>query len=84
MTTLREAADHWREWFDRGELDEGAARIQEALNAPEADPASIDRVRVLYGAHLFASGGGSRLGGMRRRLSISRVSWAMFAARAMA
>ena len=60
MTTLREAADHWREWFDRGELDEGAARIEEALN------------------------GGSRLGGMRRRLSISRVSWAMFAARAMA
>lgn len=54
MTTLREAADHWREWFDRGELDEGAARIEKALNAPGAERASIDRVRVLYAAHLFA------------------------------
>lgn len=54
MTTLREAAEHWREWFDRGELDEGAARIEEALDAPGADLPSIDRVRVLYGAHLFA------------------------------
>lgn len=54
MTTLREAAQLWREWFSNGEFDEGAARIDEALNAPEADTPSIDRVRVLYGAHLFA------------------------------
>lgn len=54
MTTLEEAAAHWREWFDRGEFDEGAARVEEALNAPGADTPSIDRVRVLYGAHLLA------------------------------
>ncbi|HET9613315.1 MAG TPA: hypothetical protein VFP22_00770 [Candidatus Limnocylindrales bacterium] len=54
MTTLEEAAAHWREWFDRGEFDRGAARVDEALNAPGAGAPSVDRVRVLYGAHLFA------------------------------
>lgn len=54
MTTLRDAAEHWREWFDHGEFDEGAARVEEALDAPGADTPSIDRVRVLYAAHLFA------------------------------
>ena len=54
MTTLREAADGWRDWFSRGEFDEGAARLREALEAPGADAPSVDRVRVLYGAHLFA------------------------------
>jgi tetratricopeptide (TPR) repeat protein len=54
VTELQEAAVHWREWFDRGEFDEGAARVRGALNAPGADSPSIDRVRVLYGAHLFA------------------------------
>lgn len=54
MTTLQEAAAHWREWFDRGEFDEGAARVEEALKAPGADAPSVDRVRVLYGAHLLA------------------------------
>ena len=54
MTTLREAAEHWREWFNQGELDEGAARLDEALNAPGANTPSVDRVRVLYGVHLFA------------------------------
>jgi tetratricopeptide (TPR) repeat protein len=53
-TTLEEAAAHWREWFDRGEFDEGAARVEEALNAPGAGAPSVDRVRVLYGAHLLA------------------------------
>lgn len=54
MTTLREAAEHWREWFDRGEFDEGLARLRDALDAPGAELPSLDRVRVLYGAHLFA------------------------------
>ena len=54
MTTLEETAAHWREWFDRGELDEGAARVREALDASRDDPPSVERVRVLYGAHLFA------------------------------
>ena len=54
MTTLHEVAEHWREWFNRGEFDEGAARIDAALNDRGADVPSIDRVRVLYGAHLFA------------------------------
>jgi len=54
VTTLQEAAAHWREWFDRGDFDEGAARVHEALNEPGADEPSIDRVRVLYGAHLLA------------------------------
>jgi tetratricopeptide (TPR) repeat protein len=54
MTTLREAAEHWREWFARGELDDGAARIEAALSGPGAEAPSIDRVRVLYGAHVFA------------------------------
>jgi tetratricopeptide (TPR) repeat protein len=54
MTTLREAAEQWRAWFNRGEFDEGAKRVREALDAPGADTPSIDRVRVLYGAHLFA------------------------------
>src|SRR5437868_5942231 len=54
VTTLQEAAGHWREWFDRGEFDEGAARVHEALNAPGADAPSVDRVRLLYGAHLLA------------------------------
>src|SRR5947207_14848769 len=52
VTTLQEAAAHWREWFDRGEFDEGAARGEEALKAPGADAPSLDRVRVLSGAHL--------------------------------
>jgi tetratricopeptide (TPR) repeat protein len=54
VTTLEEAAAHWREWFDRGEFDEGAARVEAALSAPGADSPSVDRVRVLYGAHLLA------------------------------
>ena len=54
MTTLQEAAAHWREWFDRGEFDDGAARVEQALNGPEASGPSVDRVRVLYGAHLLA------------------------------
>lgn len=54
VTTLQEAARHWREWFDRGEFEDGAARIAEALNAAGAAAPSVDRVRVLYGAHLFA------------------------------
>ncbi|MGH7434751.1 MAG: tetratricopeptide repeat protein [Polyangiaceae bacterium] len=54
MTTLEEAAAHWREWFDQGEFEEGSARVEEALNAPGAGAPSINRVRVLYGAHLLA------------------------------
>ena len=54
MTTLREAAEQWREWFHRGEIEEGAARIREALGAPGAEAPSVERVRVLYAAHLFA------------------------------
>ena len=54
VTTLEEAAEHWREWFDRGELDEGAARVCAALEARGADRPSIARVRVLYAAHVFA------------------------------
>ena len=54
MTTLEEAAASWREWFDRGDFDEGAARVRDALNAAGADTPSVDRVRVLYGAHLLA------------------------------
>ena len=54
VTTLEEAAAHWREWFDRGEFDEGAARVRDALNAPGAERPSVDRVRVLYAAHLLA------------------------------
>ena len=54
MTKLAEAAAHWREWFDGGEFDEGAARVREALEAPGADTPSVDRVRVLYAGHLFA------------------------------
>ena len=54
MTSLREAADEWREWFNRGEFDEGARRVREALEAPGAQAPSVDRVRVLYAAHLFA------------------------------
>ena len=54
MTTLKDAAAHWREWFDNGEYEEGAARVGEALAVQGAEAPSIDRVRVLYGAHLFA------------------------------
>jgi tetratricopeptide (TPR) repeat protein len=54
VTTLEQAAAHWREWFDRGEFEEGAARVHEALAAPGAEAPSIERARVLYGAHLFA------------------------------
>jgi hypothetical protein len=54
MVTLDEAAARWREWFDRGEFDTGAARLEEALRADEGEPPSIARVRVLYGAHLCA------------------------------
>lgn len=54
MTPLEEAAANWREWFNRGEFDDGAARVQQALDAPGADVPSIDRIRVLYAAHLFA------------------------------
>jgi tetratricopeptide (TPR) repeat protein len=54
VTTLHEAAEHWREWFSRGEFEEGAARIREALGMPGAETPSVERVRVLYGAHLFA------------------------------
>lgn len=54
MTTLAEAAASWREWFNRGEFDAGAERVRQALEAPGADAASVERVRVLYAAHLFA------------------------------
>jgi tetratricopeptide (TPR) repeat protein len=54
MTTLEEAAAHWREWFNGGDFEAGAARVREALDAPGADRPSISRVRVLCAAHLFA------------------------------
>lgn len=54
MTTLREAAEQWRDWFSRGEFEQGAARVREALEAPGADAPSVERGRALYGAHLFA------------------------------
>src|SRR5690242_4398371 len=54
VMTLAETAAHWREWFDAGDLDAGAVRVREALAAPGADAPSVDRVRVLYAAHLFA------------------------------
>jgi len=54
MTTLDDAAAHWREWFDSGDLEGGAARVHEALAASADDPPSVARARVLYGAHLFA------------------------------
>jgi tetratricopeptide (TPR) repeat protein len=54
VTPLEETAAHWREWFDAGDLDAGAARVRDALAAPGADEPSIARVRVLYAAHLFA------------------------------
>lgn len=54
MTSLEEAAAQWREWFDRGELDAGAARVADALEVSGAQVPSVERVRVLYAAHLFA------------------------------
>lgn len=54
MTSLAEAASSWRDWLARGEIAEGAARVQEALDAPGAEAASVERVRVLYAAHIFA------------------------------
>ena len=54
MATMHQVAEHWREWFDRGDYDEGFARVEQALRAPGADMPSIDRARVLYAAHLFA------------------------------
>ena len=53
MTTLGEAAAHWREWFDSGDFASGAARVREALESG-AEEQTADRVRVLYAAHLFA------------------------------
>jgi tetratricopeptide (TPR) repeat protein len=54
VATLDEAAAHWREWFDRGEFEQGAARVRAALEATSANQPSVERVRVLCGAHLFA------------------------------
>jgi tetratricopeptide (TPR) repeat protein len=54
VTPLEEAAANWREWFNQGAFDEGAARVHQALDAPGAGAPSIDRIRVLYAAHLFA------------------------------
>lgn len=54
MGTLHDVAEQWRDWFSRGEFADGAARIEEALSARGAEAPSVDRVRVLYGAHLFA------------------------------
>ena len=52
MTTLGEVAAHWREWFDSGDFEGGSARVRAALESnPER---TVERVRVLYGAHLFA------------------------------
>ncbi len=74
MTTLQEAAAHWREWFDRGEFDEGAAAVHEALNAPGADAPSVDRVRVLYGAHLLAFRRGEPSGAYAQECDPSQVA----------
>jgi tetratricopeptide (TPR) repeat protein len=54
VVTLEETAAHWREWFEAGDFDEGARRVGEALAATRADAPSLERVRVLYAAHLFA------------------------------
>jgi len=53
-TTLQEAAAHWREWLDAGDLADGMARVRAALDDSETDEPSVERVRVLYAAHLFA------------------------------
>ncbi len=52
MTTLEDAAAQWREWFERGEFEAGAVRVEQALASD--DTRSVDRVRALYCAHLFA------------------------------
>ena len=54
MTTLAEAAAQWREWLDSGDYEGGAARVREALEGADADASPVDRIRVLYAAHLFA------------------------------
>lgn len=74
MTTLEEAAAHWREWFDRGEFDEGAARVKEALTTSEDRAPSVERVRVLYGAHLLAFRRGEPSGAYAQQcLDLARV-----------
>jgi len=48
-------AQVWRDaWFNPGELEAGAAAATAALDARGAEPASVDRARVLYADHLFA------------------------------
>jgi tetratricopeptide (TPR) repeat protein len=54
MTTLHEAAANWRRWFDAGDFELGLARVREALDASAGEEPSVERVRVLYGAHLLA------------------------------
>lgn len=54
MIPLAEVALNWRDWLARGEIEEGAARVREALAAPGAEAPSLERVRVLYAAHIFA------------------------------
>ena len=81
MTTLGEAAAHWREWFDSGDFASGAARVREALESG-AEGQTADRVRVLYAAHLFAFRRGEPSVSAPNRRLTSRVSWAMFAASA--
>ena len=54
MPSLQETAAAWREWFDAGDLEGGAARVAEVLRATADDPPSVERARVLYAAHLFA------------------------------
>ena len=72
MTALEEAAVHWRDWFDSGDLEGGAARVREALDAPGADAPSLARVGVLYGAHLFAF----RLGQPSRQFALESLELA--------
>jgi len=54
VTPLDEAAAHWREWLESGDYEGGARRVREALDTPGADAPTVERVRVLYAAHLFA------------------------------
>jgi hypothetical protein len=67
---LERVAETWREWFSRGEFDEGAAAMQAALEAPGAERPSSARVRVLYADSMFAFRQGARnarAAGTRRR-----------------
>jgi tetratricopeptide (TPR) repeat protein len=76
-TALELATKAWRIWYTRGELEAGSAALSAALDAPGAEPPTVERARALYADGLCAFRAGDRDRSQGRNEDALRVARAV-------